>query len=461
MSDFNSNLIFTLNVELPKGIKKQIPIYENSNSNEIAYDFCKENDLDYATLTDIKNQIDSALKKSKKNITIDFSTNTNNSKDFKQELSSINNKKNKNFYHKSQKLFPYQYTITENYKNKKLKENNSKKSLNNSINKSLNKSLMNNRKNIFERLFNDAEIKRISYRRSCHFSNDKNKNNNNKSYLTLNNASLNSSNYSKLIDENCDRTYQNSYVFKNKNSKLKNCTFRPNVKPFNLQQFAKPKIIKNKNDNNNYVKTTNKSNSYVTLRDRINNFKFKNRRINNLFFNENNNLRTENFVNESSNKNFNEINKINKISDISDLIFNLLKKNDNLELNSNTLKLDKIPNNIISIIIDIVHNISKKNISYNIDTFLKDFEILFNNLDENDKTTLNKFYNLNKNNFNKGSNLKLFLSVNNNKTMRNQNQNTFNFFNTSKKINSSRDIYKNKSYLDSGTKKKPNFYYIF
>ncbi len=45
--------------------------------------------------------------------------------------------------------------------------------------------------------------------------------------------------------------------------------------------------------------------------------------------------------------------------------------------------------------------------------------------------------------------------------MRNQNQNTFNFFNTSKKINSSRDIYKNKSYLDSGTKKKPNFYYIF
>ena len=458
MSEFNSELIYTLNIELPKGIKKQIPIYENSNSNEIAYDFCKENDLDYATLTDIKNQIDSALKKSKKNITIDFSTNTNNSKDFKQELSSINNKKNKNFYHKSQKLFPYQYTITENYKNKKLKENNSKKSLNKSINKSLNKSLMNNRKNIFERLFNDAEIKRISYRRSCHFSNDKNKNNNNKSYLTLNNASLNSSNYSKLIDENCDRTYQNSYVFKNKNSKLKNCTFRPNVKPFNLQQFAKPKIIKNKNDNNNYVKTTNKSNSYVTLRDRINNFKFKNKKINNLFFNENNNLKTENLINESSNKNFSE-NYNNKISDISDLIFNLLKKNDNLELNSNTLKLDKIPNNIISIIIDIVHNISKKNISYNIDTFLKEFETLFNNLDENDKITLNKFYNLNKNNYNKGSNLKLFQSINNNKTMRNQN--TFNFFNTSKKINSSRDIYKNKSYLDSGTKKKPNFYYIF
>ena len=459
MSEFNSELIYTLNIELPKGIKKQIPIYENSNSNEIAYDFCKENDLDYATLTDIKNQIDSALKKSKKNInnTIDFSTNTNNSKDFKQEITTINNKKNKNFYHKSQKLFPYQYTITENYKNKKLKENNSKKSLNNSINKSLNKSLMNNRKNIFERLFNDAEIKRISYRRSCHFSNDKNKNNNNKSYLTLNNASLNSSNYSKLIDENCDRTYQNSYVFKNKNNKLKNCTFRPNVKPFNFQQFAKPKIIKNNKDNN-YIKTTNKSNSYVTLRDRINNFKFKNKRINNLFFNENNNLKTENLINESSNKNFSE-NYNNKISDISDLIFNLLKKNDNLELNSNTLKLDKIPNNIISIIIDIVHNISKKNISYNIDTFLKEFETLFNNLDENDKITLNKFYNLNKNNYNKGSNLKLFQSINNNKTMRNQN--TFNFFNTSKKINSSRDIYKNKSYLDSGTKKKRNFYYIF
>ena len=471
MSDFNSDLIYTLNIELPKGIKKQIQIYENSNSNEIAYDFCKENDLDYATLSEIKNQIDSAIKKSKKNInnTIDFTYNTNNSKDFKQEINSINNKKNKNFFHKSQKLFPYQYTITENYKNKKLKQNNSKKSLkslNNSINKSLNKSLMNNRKNIFERLFNDAEIKRISYRRSCHFSNDKNKNNNNanKSYLTLNNASLNSSNFSKLIDENCDRTYHNSYVFKNKNNKLKNCTFRPNIKSFNFQQFAKPKIIK-KNNNNNYAKTTNKSNSYVTLRDRINNFKFKNKRINNLIFSENN-LKTENLIKESSNnKNINESNsKINniKISEISDLIFNLLKKNDNLELNSNTLKLDKIPNNIISIIIDIVNNVSKKNISYNIDTFLKEFETLFNNLDENDKNTLNKFYNLNKNEeYNKSTNLKLFLSINNNKTMRNQNQNTFNYFNNSKKINSSRDIYKNKSYLDSGTKKKRNFYYIF
>ena len=40
-----------------------------------------------------------------------------------------------------------------------------------------------------------------------------------------------------------------------------------------------------------------------------------------------------------------------------------------------------------------------------------------------------------------------------------RNQNNFNYFN--KKINSSRENYKNKSYLDSGTKKKQNFYYIF
>jgi hypothetical protein len=318
---------------------------------------------------------------------------------------------------------------------------------------------MNNRKNIFERLFNDAEIKRISYRRSCHFSNEhknkNNKNNNNnmnKTYLTLNNTSLNSSNFSKLIDENCDRTYQNSYVFKNQNNKLKNCTFRPNIKSFNFDQFAKPKIIKQNNEN--YMKTTNKSNSYVTLRDRINNFKYKNKRINNLMINPNNNLVTENIIKES-----NSNNKNIKISDISNFIYNLLKKTEHSELNSNTLKLDKIPNNIISIIIDIVDNISKKNNNYNQETFLKEFENLYNNLDDKDKKTLNDFYNLYNNN-NKSTNLKLFLSINNNKSLRNTNQNTFNFFNQSKKINSSREI-KNKSYLDSGTEKKRNFYYIF
>ena len=300
MSEFNSELIYTLNIELPKEIKKQIPIYENSNSNEIAYDFCKENDLDYAKLSEIKNQIDS-ITKSKKNI-----NNTNNFSSKNSKQNSINKKK---FYHKSQKLFPYQYSITENYK--KLEQNNSKKSI-----KSLNKSLINNKKNIFERLFNDAEIKRISYKRSCHFSQKKNNKNNNvnKSYLTLNNE--NNSQFSKLIDENCDRTYQKSYVFKNNNNnnKLKNCTFRPNF--FNYQQYAKPKIIKNNNNNNNYIKITNKINSYVTLRNK-NNFKFKNKRLNNLILSENNNLKTENLL---KNKNINEN---NKISDISNLIFNL------------------------------------------------------------------------------------------------------------------------------------------
>ena len=52
-----------LNLEIEKGVIKQIKLYKNSNSEEVAYNFCKENNIDFSLLNQIKNEIDSLMQK--------------------------------------------------------------------------------------------------------------------------------------------------------------------------------------------------------------------------------------------------------------------------------------------------------------------------------------------------------------------------------------------------------------
>lgn len=52
-----------LNLEIEKGVIKQIKLYKNSNSEEVAYNFCKENNIDFSHLNQIKNEIDSLMQK--------------------------------------------------------------------------------------------------------------------------------------------------------------------------------------------------------------------------------------------------------------------------------------------------------------------------------------------------------------------------------------------------------------
>ena len=54
--------IYEMTIESEKGRKEIINIYSNSKQEEIAYNFCKENNLDFETLELMINQIKKLMK---------------------------------------------------------------------------------------------------------------------------------------------------------------------------------------------------------------------------------------------------------------------------------------------------------------------------------------------------------------------------------------------------------------
>ena len=52
-----------LNLEIEKGVIKQIKIFKNSNPEEVSYNFCKENNIDLSLMNHIKNEIESLMQK--------------------------------------------------------------------------------------------------------------------------------------------------------------------------------------------------------------------------------------------------------------------------------------------------------------------------------------------------------------------------------------------------------------
>ena len=54
--------IYEMTIESEKGRKEIINIYSNSKPEEIAYNFCKENNLDFETLELMVNQIKKLMK---------------------------------------------------------------------------------------------------------------------------------------------------------------------------------------------------------------------------------------------------------------------------------------------------------------------------------------------------------------------------------------------------------------
>ena len=63
----NTAPFFLMTLEDNNGECKQIKIYENSNPSELAYNFCKENNLDYSSMKYIKKNIKEIQKKFKQN----------------------------------------------------------------------------------------------------------------------------------------------------------------------------------------------------------------------------------------------------------------------------------------------------------------------------------------------------------------------------------------------------------
>ena len=86
-----------LNLEIEKGVVKQLKLYKNSNPEEIAYNFCQENNIDFSLMAQIKNEIESLNQKYlksypkdiKENIFLDSNYNSNN-------ISNMNQRNNPN-----------------------------------------------------------------------------------------------------------------------------------------------------------------------------------------------------------------------------------------------------------------------------------------------------------------------------------------------------------------------------
>ena len=430
--------ILVMTLEIEEGNTKQIKLYSDSNSGEVAFSFCKENNLDYEYLTHLKEQIDLLLaqqKKEESNKPIeDKNINKGNvskrsSKEVEKEKNNIktifNNKNNlqieiannnnKNASHnplskkiiqkhktssikKHTKLFPYEFTIKDNrFKIRNIQQRNnptlslsqsknnlttnqSMKSITNktyvtSISNGVSISRINtiksrskSKKSIFNRLFKDSEIKRVAYKRPCHFSSTPGQRN---FPSSSSNTSMNTISIMNNIDH---EEYSNSYVLKTK--KNKKFTFQPNVST--ISNNYKPIIASSSNStiNNRSSKSilqrSEESSLYRPLRERVIQSSTEN-----IFLER---IRYEAFTN----------------------LFNDMKAGDKNELTKENLTLKHVKQNILNDIYPILSNL-EKNEKYTKERFISEIKVIFNTLSFEEKRSIVNSYK--KREFNSNKNL--------------------------------------------------------
>jgi len=529
-----------LNLEVQKGIIKQIKFYKNSNPEELAYNFCKENKIDFLSMNQIKNEIESLIEKyfnsyqnEKKleNLMIENNNNYNsipisskrcdkkNNNTLNDEHSyykyNINNSRN-NISNNRGNLFFYQFLQKEqkqikpflsksnsanrlkikmfNTINTTSKYSNKKKLIGSGgsyrrINDFLTRNTSSNHKNsnIFNRLYSDARIKKVVYKRPCHYgSNSKEKrglqDDGNNIYETINGKTFNK----MTID--MSPSYIRSYQIKPNQLLSKECSFQPNLNKFNIQtnninnlnltNFSN-NMLENK-DNSIYHKN-NKANGqkYQKFKKKLYSDNNENNNNDNPIFNlyQNNKLYEENYVplknkikyrpNLEENCQLNILdNKDNLSFEAFNNLFDKLTDNDqNHILNKNTLNINNIDNNSVLILSNIIKDINNNDIELNLENFINRLYTELSNEDKkiiilkysntsirNNKYNQNKIKNNQKNEVNKQP---LFIMSN-----YGYNQNKGGKF-SSKKYKANTISNFNKSHrISSGTEKKKNFYYL-
>jgi hypothetical protein len=205
-----------LNLEIEKGVVKQLKLYKNSNPEEIAYNFCQENNIDFSLMAQIKNEIESLNQKYlksypkdiKENIFLESNYNSNNISNMNQRNNpnninynllndeysyyNLNNNSKNMINNNNRNLFFYQFLKNqEKLKNPFLNKSNSVNKIKTKIfntisanrnnynmlthdkggssysrinNSHLTQNTNKNNSNIFNRLYNDAKIKRLVYK---------------------------------------------------------------------------------------------------------------------------------------------------------------------------------------------------------------------------------------------------------------------------------------------------------
>ena len=550
----NNNLeqFIYVNINLEKGIKKQIRIDKKTNIGDLSFEFCKINNLDFQNLIFLKNEIEKIqknlygneikeyyeihLQSKSQNISfknsdeikiIDQSEDNNNCFRKNKSPQNLNNS-----FKRNQKLFPYELKINKSFNNKK-RNKNSPIEINYSLNPNYKSNTVNNisninshkkeyiissidnnhlknnlkqtpsnqnlsrnssykkRDNIFERLFLDSEIKRISYKRPCHFSS------------TLRNTSMNINNSSHILDNNSiqlsTNKLNNNVTLISSYSNFNN----PNINYNRSYIFKKLKSNMIKSKLKQYFKRKNKTKIYQR---NINN---NEKSINKLYYNPIKNY-NDNLLNKKSNSNINIYNtvnipnenqKINKIKENNyiplknknllninqsgDLFLEHIRNeafinlfielsNNSKDLNQNNLKIETIPSNLLHHIEPIISEIYKNRKIYHINDFVLEMRKIFKNFTMEEKRNFVNLYK-NKNEIQSYS----YINTAPVSGKRHIKKNIFNLsqlskINSYKRINNSLvnnsndkidNLIKNKNYIHnskliSGTEKKRNFFYI-
>ena len=513
--------IAILNLEIEKDVVKQIKLYKNSNPEEVSFAFCKDNNLDFLYMNRIKNEVESLMQnyvqppnKEKNTYSKDNYTQKNNknlvyknnilNNDEYNSYQNINQSKN-NAYNNSdknnRKLFFYQFlqqqkgkqksksvnkfkiNVFNTIKNTK-KKNNIKRNYNEYQNlRNINdsyltkkfKTINNDNSYIFNRLYNDAKIKRVAYKRPCHYGSQSKENNifqdyKYNAYETINGKIINK----KTLD--MDPSYTRSYQIKPHQLLNKECSFQPNLiisnqSNYNTNNNKSYHLNSTHNSNNmtdergfysqNNILKTNKLNEDTENNNYYNNNNFilsKNK--NNMVFEENYlplKDKTKYFSNVNEN---NEINNFDNIELCDEALNNLfiLLTGDNQILNKNTININNIDNNSVNILSPLILDINNNEIELNSENFVKRMN---NELSIYDKKYIILNYNT--------SSINKHCNSNYNKqkfshSKKNKNSNIA--YNSNNKY--SKNKYKpetffnyNKNYrLFSGTEKKKNFYYL-
>ena len=511
-----------LNLEIEKGVVKQIKLYKNSNPEEVTFAFCKENNIDFSLMGQIKNEIEELMEKyyhaSQKDSNLHQENNNiekyNNNSNYNNNILNsdeynsyqIFNKSKNNIYNNDQmnkrKLFFYQYLQEQNINKLNLNKVNSmnkyKINVFNTLNntKKYNKktfipesknirytndsyltknyiTINNNNSNIFDRLYNDAKIKRIVYKRPCHYGSNSKENNMfqddiSDAFETINGKTINK----KTLDMN--PSYIRSYQIKPNRLLNKECSFHPNSKYNNIHL----------NTNNNSYQMNNTYYSNNLNEERASYFK-NNKNVdiinyyqnNNLNFNKNTNsnaLYEENYIplkNKTkffSNYDDNNLNIIDNIDLLSNEaysnIFNLLINNEqNQILNKNTININNINNNTALILSPIIQDINNNEIELDLDNFIKRLSTELSNYDK--KYLILNYSNISSNNnsnyySNNTTKQKFNTTIKKNLKNKNKNYNSSNKY-SHKKSKTLKMFNISKNYrLPSGTEKKKNFYYL-
>ena len=219
----NEEPVYVMTVELEKGKSENIKIYSNSKPEELAYEFCKKNNLDFSSLSYLTNEILNLIKD------IDISNNNN----------LLENE-------------PIEEVDEEYYTQSVEKSNNIKKKINTSI---LNDIIDNdNQKDIhIIDLNNNSKLGdgKIDFNLNKDNINDEDDINSFENFI---NKEENGGSF------NLDIELENSVNNNNKNNYIEN---NNNSNNNNIDKNNKSNDIENKNNNNNHHHVNNNSNSNI------------------------------------------------------------------------------------------------------------------------------------------------------------------------------------------------------